>query len=91
MCLRVCARLQAGKFDVPDRLFASLEHTWQSCLTSLSSFKELTPEFFYLPEFLENLNGYDLGERQDGVCLHASRLMYVRMQVCNRLYKILFV
>ena len=45
----------------------------------------------FLPEFLENLNGYDLGERQDGVCLHESRLMYVRMQVCNRLYKILFV
>ena len=53
--------LQAGKFDVPDRLFMSLAHTWSSCLTSLSSFKELIPEFYYFPDFLENINGFDLG------------------------------
>ena len=29
--------------------------------------KELTPEFYYLPEFLLNLNGLPLGDRQDGV------------------------
>jgi hypothetical protein len=28
--------------------------------------KELTPEFFYMPEFLENMNGFDLGTRQTG-------------------------
>lgn len=28
--------------------------------------KELTPEFYYLPEFLLNMNSLPLGERQDG-------------------------
>src|SRR5690606_4092295 len=47
--------LQGGKFDFPDRLFTSMHQTWINCLTSLSCFKELIPEFFYLPEFLENI------------------------------------
>jgi hypothetical protein len=34
----------------------------------LQDVKELTPEFFYLPEFLLNsVNGNKLGVRQDGV------------------------
>jgi len=28
--------------------------------------KELTPEWFYLPEFLVNCNGLELGTRQNG-------------------------
>ena len=28
--------------------------------------KELTPEFFYLPTFLQNSGGFELGVRQDG-------------------------
>ncbi len=31
----------------------------------LSPLSELTPEFFYLPDFLRNLNGLDLGSKQD--------------------------
>ena len=27
----------------------------------MADVKELIPEFFYLPEFLENLNNFDLG------------------------------
>jgi hypothetical protein len=55
--------LQAGKFDVADRLFSSIPHAWEN---SLSCYRELIPEFFYLPEFLNNVNGYNLGIRQDG-------------------------
>jgi WD40 repeat protein len=58
--------LQAGKFDFPDRLFSSVGQTWKNCLTSLSAFKELTPEFYYLPEFFENMNKYNFGRKQDG-------------------------
>lgn len=58
--------LQAGRFDFPDRLFSSVMQTWKSCMTSLSCFKELVPELFYMPECLLNINGYDLGEKQDG-------------------------
>ena len=69
--------LQGGKFDYPDRLFSSvlfyspspfmqIEQTWESCLKSISCFKELIPEFFYMPEFLENVNQYKFGKTQSG-------------------------
>lgn len=58
--------LQGGRFDIPDRLFYSLPSAWNNCLQSPSDVKELTPEFFYLPEFLRNSNEFDLGVKQDG-------------------------
>ena len=30
----------------------------------MTDVRELTPEFFYLPEFLTNINGYNFGEKQ---------------------------
>ena len=39
---------------------------WKACLESTADVKELIPEFYCLPEFLENSNGLDLGARQDG-------------------------
>lgn len=35
-------------------------------ITPAADVKELTPEFYYLPDFLENGNGYRLGTRQVG-------------------------
>lgn len=61
--------LQGGKFDHADRLFHSMESAWTNCLTNTSDVKELVPEFFYLPEFLVNANGYYLGAKQDGAQL----------------------
>nr|XP_011458851.1 PREDICTED: BEACH domain-containing protein lvsC isoform X3 [Fragaria vesca subsp. vesca] len=58
--------LQGGKFDHADRLFQSIESTYQNCLSNTSDVKELIPEFFYLPEFLVNSNSYHLGVKQDG-------------------------
>ncbi|CAM0946806.1 unnamed protein product [Alopecurus aequalis] len=58
--------LQGGKFDHADRLFHSIESTYRNCLSNTSDVKELTPEFFYMPEFLENLNSYHFGVKQDG-------------------------
>ena len=40
--------LQGGTFDIPDRMFHSLEHTFETALTHLSDVRELTPEFFYM-------------------------------------------
>ncbi|EFB19185.1 hypothetical protein PANDA_000627, partial [Ailuropoda melanoleuca] len=34
---------------------------WQARLESPADVKELIPEFFYFPDFLENQNGFDLG------------------------------
>jgi hypothetical protein len=38
--------------------------------------KELTPEFFYLPEFLMNSNTFNLGVRQNGVPVNDVTLPY---------------
>uniref|UniRef100_A0A0X3PXG3 Neurobeachin n=1 Tax=Schistocephalus solidus TaxID=70667 RepID=A0A0X3PXG3_SCHSO len=59
--------MQGGKFDHPNRLFHSIESTWSGCMKSSTNVKELIPEFFYLPEMLENVNQYRFGKLDDGV------------------------
>jgi hypothetical protein len=57
--------LQGGNFDHADRLFDSIEKAWLSASRdTMSDVRELTPEFFYLPEFLTNVNKYDFGTKQ---------------------------
>lgn len=57
--------LQGGSFDHADRLFDSIEKAWLSASKeNMTDVRELTPEFFYLPEFLVNMNGYDFGQKQ---------------------------
>jgi len=59
--------LQGGTFDHPDRLFFSIEGAWASASRDNGSdVRELIPEFFYLPDFLTNINGYNFGVRQGG-------------------------
>ncbi|XP_047092540.1 protein SPIRRIG [Lolium rigidum] len=61
-------KLQGGQFDHADRLFNSVRDTWSSAAgkSNTSDVKELIPEFYYLPEFLENRFNLDLGEKQSG-------------------------
>ncbi|XP_049646593.1 WD repeat- and FYVE domain-containing protein 4 [Suncus etruscus] len=62
--------LQGGSFDVADRMFHSIKNTWESASReNMSDVRELTPEFFYLPEFLTNCNGVEFGCMQDGTAL----------------------
>ncbi|KAI0101319.1 beige/BEACH domain-containing protein [Nemania sp. FL0031] len=57
--------LQGGNFDHADRLFFSIEGSWKSASQDTGSdVRELIPEFFCLPEFLTNINGYNFGTRQ---------------------------
>ncbi|XP_075235222.1 A kinase anchor protein rugose [Lycorma delicatula] len=58
--------LQGGKFDHPNRLFSSVALSWKNCQRDTSDVKELIPEFFFLPEFLVNMNRYRLGQQEDG-------------------------
>jgi len=58
--------MQGGDFDVADRLFSSIPRSWRMNTSDLSEVKELTPEWFTLPDFLRNLNDFDMGETQDG-------------------------
>uniref|UniRef100_A0AAX7UN54 Neurobeachin-like protein 2 n=1 Tax=Astatotilapia calliptera TaxID=8154 RepID=A0AAX7UN54_ASTCA len=57
-------QLQSGKFDCSDRQFHSVAAAWQARMESPADVKELIPEFFYFPEFLQNMNGFDLGQLQ---------------------------
>ncbi|XP_061144614.1 neurobeachin-like protein 2 isoform X1 [Syngnathus typhle] len=55
-------QLQSGRFDCADRQFHSVPAAWQA--RSPADVKELIPEFFYFPEILQNMNGFDLGSLQ---------------------------
>ncbi|KJZ75824.1 hypothetical protein HIM_04648 [Hirsutella minnesotensis 3608] len=57
--------VQGDKFDYADRLFQSVGDAWNSAsCKNKTDVRELIPEFFCLPEFLTNINGYDFGHRQ---------------------------
>lgn len=59
--------LQGGKFDHADRLFNSIERAWDSASRdNTTDIRELIPEFFYLPEFLTNINNFEFGKLQSG-------------------------
>jgi len=52
-------------FDFGDRMFTSMDLAYQTSIDG-KSFKELIPEFFYLPEFLMNTNKFNFGHLQSG-------------------------
>lgn len=56
------------RFDCADRQFHSVAAAWQARMESPADVKELIPEFFYFPEFLQNMNGA-LGQID---CLNAN-------------------
>ena len=78
-------QFQGDRFDHPDRLFQSVRQSWMSASGGLSAdpstqtsnmqdVKELIPEFFYLPEFLCNLNKYDFGTTPSGAVVNDVEL-----------------
>jgi len=59
--------IQGGTWDHADRMFYSIKNAWDSASAkNMADVRELTPEFFFLPDFLTNVNGYDFGLRSDG-------------------------
>jgi hypothetical protein len=58
--------LQDGSFDISDRMFNSIPQCWANCMTASTDVKELIPEFFYLPDFLVNVNNFPLGTLHTG-------------------------
>lgn len=62
---------QNGMFDAPSRMFQSIYRAWSSSsgqgtnAKELQDVKELIPEFFCLPHFLQNVNRYPLGTVND--------------------------
>lgn len=59
---------QDNNFDIPDRTFHALLTTYNLVSKESSTdVKELIPEFFFLPEILENSEGFNFGVKQNGV------------------------
>jgi hypothetical protein len=59
--------IQGSTFDHADRLFYSIQNAWESASEkNMADARELTPEFFFLPEFLTNVNKYNFGLRTSG-------------------------
>lgn len=65
-----CKAIQSGHFDLPDRLFFSLKFMLKNIMEEMSDVRELIPEFYYLPEFLLNVNNFDFGINQQSTRVH---------------------
>lgn len=66
---------QDNNFDIPDRTFHSMDIAWKLASgDSTTDFKELTPEFFYLPEFLLNFENFNFGARHNEKIVHHVNL-----------------
>lgn len=66
-------RLQGGHFDLADRMFHSVKEAWLSASKhNMADVKELIPEFFYLSEFLQNSNHFDLGNISYNILFHTE-------------------
>ncbi|KAL1744917.1 beach-domain-containing protein [Schizophyllum fasciatum] len=54
--------LQGGDWDLPDRLFSDIARAYHSAAVDVrGDVRELIPEFFVCPEFLENTDNHDFG------------------------------
>ncbi|KAF8882140.1 hypothetical protein BD779DRAFT_1544178 [Infundibulicybe gibba] len=68
--------LQGGDWDLPDRLFSDLPRAYESAARDVrGDVRELIPEFFTCPEFLENSANHDFGVQQNtGERIHDVKL-----------------
>ncbi|OHS96264.1 Beige/BEACH domain containing protein [Tritrichomonas foetus] len=54
--------VQGGRFDHAARIFYSVLDSFRLASSHLNDFRELIPEFYYMPEFLTNHDRFDLGK-----------------------------
>lgn len=66
--------LQNGKFDLPERLFYSVEDSYRCSNEELSDIRELIPDFYQLPEMYLNLAMHDFRVQQNGYRVHNVQL-----------------
>ncbi|KAJ3905440.1 hypothetical protein F5879DRAFT_742889 [Lentinula edodes] len=68
--------LQGGDWDLPDRLFSDIARAYESAARDVrGDVRELIPEFFNCPEFLENSSNLDFGVQQNtGERIHDVKL-----------------
>ena len=59
--------LQGSKFDDPNRLFLTMENSFNMALTQKTDLRELIPEFFCFPEMFYNSNNLNLGQLTENI------------------------
>ena len=55
-----------GRLDDPNRLFLSVENSFENSISLPGDVRELIPEFFYMPEIFLNINDLYLGKLENG-------------------------
>ena len=60
----ISIEIQGNKFDDPDRIFISLERTFETASTLKDDIRELIPEFYTLPEMFLNKNNLNLTQNK---------------------------
>ena len=58
----IAIEIQGEKFDDPDRLFISMQKTFESASSLKDDVRELIPEFYSIPEILLNVNNLNLSQ-----------------------------
>ena len=58
--------IQGDRFDIPDRLFYSINSMMFNTLSQRVDLRELIPEMFYFPPLFSNMNNVELGKLRDG-------------------------
>ena len=59
-----CIEIHGNKFDDPERIFISLERTFETVSSSDEDIRELIPEFYTLPEMFLNKNNFNLTQNK---------------------------
>ncbi len=68
--------LQNGSFDLPDRMFFSIADSFKYATEDIADVRELTPEFYFMPEVFLNLNCLNLGVMQNGTRVNNTELPF---------------
>jgi WD40 repeat protein len=68
----VSIEIHGDKFDDIDRMFFSMEKTFESISTLKDDIREIIPEFYYFPEIFKNNNNLDLA--QGGVDSNGNKI-----------------
>ncbi|KAJ7720932.1 beach-domain-containing protein [Mycena metata] len=80
--------LQGGDWDLPDRLFSDIPRAYESAAADVrGDVRELIPEFFTCPEFLENSSNLDFGVQQNS----GERIHHVKLPPWAKQDPLLFI
>lgn len=63
-----------GSFDAGNRIFYSFQVAWETTENSSGDVKELIPQFYSMPQVLENINSENLGTTQNQVNISEFQL-----------------